>query len=79
MIGPSKVTHLHASLKSDNSILVTCQQPVNFNGPDDGKYLLEVKPGGSDIEIEKIESCKFLVKHLQYSTKYDFVVRLYFL
>uniref|UniRef100_A0A452VNL2 Receptor-type tyrosine-protein phosphatase C n=1 Tax=Ursus maritimus TaxID=29073 RepID=A0A452VNL2_URSMA len=71
---PSKVTGLHASLKSDNSILVTCQQPANLNGPDNGEYILEVKPGGSHIEIEKKESCKFLVKHLQYSTNYDFVV-----
>lgn len=76
MIDPSKVTGLHASLKSDNSILVTCQQPANLNGPDNGEYILEVKSGGSHIEIEKKESCKFLVKHLQYSTDYDFVVRL---
>nr|XP_035924471.1 receptor-type tyrosine-protein phosphatase C isoform X2 [Halichoerus grypus] len=71
---PSEVRSLSASLKSDNSILVVCKSPINFNGRNDGYYHLEVKTGGSLVKNDKKKKCDFLVNNLQYLTKYEFEV-----
>ncbi|XP_044772282.1 receptor-type tyrosine-protein phosphatase C [Neomonachus schauinslandi] len=71
---PSEVRSLHASLKSDNSILVGCEPPTNFNGPRNGSYHLEVKTGGSLVQKDKNKTCEFHVNNLQYLTKYEFEV-----
>ncbi|XP_045838373.1 receptor-type tyrosine-protein phosphatase C isoform X2 [Meles meles] len=71
---PGPVNNLHASLKTDNSIIVTCKPPTIYNGPMDGNYHLKVKTGGGDVKEETLNSCDFSVEDLQYSTTYEFEV-----
>ncbi|KAF3823247.1 hypothetical protein GH733_010683 [Mirounga leonina] len=71
---PSEVRNLRASLKSDNSILVACESPINFNGPGNGYYHLEVKIGSSFVQRDKKKTCDFFLNNLQYLTKYEFEV-----
>ncbi|XP_027976106.1 receptor-type tyrosine-protein phosphatase C isoform X3 [Eumetopias jubatus] len=71
---PSEVKKLHALLKSDNSIIVTCQPPTNFNGRGDGCYHLEVKIGGSYVKNDSKKVCEFFLEDLQYLTKYELEV-----
>ncbi|XP_004417473.1 PREDICTED: receptor-type tyrosine-protein phosphatase C-like [Odobenus rosmarus divergens] len=71
---PSEVKELHALLKSDNTIIVTCQPPTDFNGCGDGYYHLEVKTGGSYVKNDSKKVCEFFVEDLQYLTKYELEV-----
>ncbi|XP_025776885.1 receptor-type tyrosine-protein phosphatase C isoform X2 [Puma concolor] len=71
---PTKVRHLLASRISDNSILVKCDPPSDFKGPNNGSYHLEVKTGDAFVKNESQIFCHFSVLYLQYSTKYEFKV-----
>ncbi|XP_032733963.1 receptor-type tyrosine-protein phosphatase C [Lontra canadensis] len=71
---PGPVNNLHALLKTDNSIIVTCKPPTIYNGPTNGSYHLKVKTGGGYVKEETFNSCNFSVEDLQYSTTYEFEV-----
>ncbi|XP_077631274.1 receptor-type tyrosine-protein phosphatase C isoform X2 [Crocuta crocuta] len=74
---PTKVKNLRVSLKSDNSMSVTCDRPVDLNGPSNGSYYLEVKTGDALVENDSFKVCNFQVENLQYSTTYEFRVYYY--
>ncbi|XP_047559743.1 receptor-type tyrosine-protein phosphatase C isoform X2 [Lutra lutra] len=71
---PGPVNNLHALLKTDNSIIVTCKPPTIYNGPTNGSYHLKVKTGGGYVKEETLKYCNFSVEDLQYSTTYEFEV-----
>ncbi|XP_022364334.1 receptor-type tyrosine-protein phosphatase C isoform X2 [Enhydra lutris kenyoni] len=73
-MAPGPVNNLHALLKTDNSIIVTCKPPTIYNGPTNGSYHLKVKTGGGYVKEETLKSCNFSVEDLQYSTTYEFEV-----
>lgn len=75
LIAPSTVRNLKIFLPSDNSVNVTCEQPVDLNGPGAYRYHLEVKTGGALVTNESKAKCDFLLKDLHYSTPYAFEVR----
>ncbi|XP_014684789.1 receptor-type tyrosine-protein phosphatase C isoform X3 [Equus asinus] len=70
---PGNVTKLRASLISDNAVNVTCEAPVERNGPS-REFHLKVVTGGHRVKEENGKDCFFSVKNLQYSTTYIFEV-----
>ncbi|XP_046535340.1 receptor-type tyrosine-protein phosphatase C isoform X2 [Equus quagga] len=70
---PGNVTNLRASLISDNAVNVTCEAPVERNGPS-REFRLKVITGGHRVKEENGKDCFFSVKNLQYSTTYIFEV-----
>ncbi|ELK24918.1 Receptor-type tyrosine-protein phosphatase C [Myotis davidii] len=71
---PSRVQDIKVKALSDNSLEVTCVPPIEFNGPDDGDYKLDVKTGGAPVTSDSKRECKFYVTDLHYSTQYTFEV-----
>lgn len=73
LTAPGNVTNLRASLISDNAVNVTCEAPVERNGPS-REFRLKVITGGHRVKEENGKDCFFSVKNLQYSTTYIFEV-----
>ncbi|XP_036210585.1 receptor-type tyrosine-protein phosphatase C isoform X3 [Myotis myotis] len=71
---PSEVQNIMVKALSDNSMEVTCVPPVQFNGPANGDYKLDVKTGGTLVTSDSKRKCKFYVTELHYSTEYTFEV-----
>ncbi|XP_070458535.1 receptor-type tyrosine-protein phosphatase C isoform X4 [Equus przewalskii] len=69
---PGEVRNLRASRISDNTMRVTCDAPVERNGPK-SEFHLEVRPEDY-LANPQTEKCLFFVPDLQYSTTYTFEV-----
>ncbi|XP_023404011.1 receptor-type tyrosine-protein phosphatase C isoform X3 [Loxodonta africana] len=75
IIKPGKVKGLTVSLKSDNSMMVSCEEPDDPNGPKK-RYNLTRK-GGDKVFTDQRDDCSFFMDNLQYSTEYVFEVSFY--
>ncbi|XP_075844238.1 receptor-type tyrosine-protein phosphatase C isoform X2 [Microtus pennsylvanicus] len=73
---PSKVNKVKATRMSENAISVTCEPPLEINGPKKF-YILEVKSERSSPKTFNKTTCRFDLKDLYYSTDYTFLVSLF--
>ncbi|ELK19100.1 Leukocyte common antigen [Pteropus alecto] len=74
---PSQVRNVKISRMSDNTMRVICDPPLDFNGPGECCYKLDIKTGGTQVGNKSQRNCLFIVEDLYYSTQYDFEIYFY--
>ncbi|XP_069050240.1 receptor-type tyrosine-protein phosphatase C isoform X3 [Lepisosteus oculatus] len=68
---PQKVQNIQGKVNPHNTVKITCDKPVTFNGPS-GFFKAQIKD--KDYTAQKSKNCDFVFDDLDYLTNYTFVI-----